>query len=827
MSIMYDDNGVTRTVTAQDFHDQDIDWGLSKRNINRLLRHLKHLHPEVVPAKKVGRVVLDLVPISIAEIIEKSIRREDLIPILVAPENLDLIPRSKAGVEPQFVLVPPPIHLRTSRLAKLGILSTPYLATFQTISDPDRDTLKQEGDKVLKWLAERHWSVKLPTGNNRKAVLEGIAGRFTKLLDAAAINSFARVDQSGISIESLIPGGLPKPVSNALEQFLESVQVGEMVDSTKATFLMGVGGIGGGHENSPSLPTTHQALVSNSELVASATAQLSDAAPASKFQGFWIEHDQLNSPAESLKNVLDTPRHDGTHVIGLPLVPLSPQISLGQAPNPTFPIALSISDLHFGQGTLQQKRDSADDVYQELRTALINVMTEWDAIVNAHRRDNPNAPAWLVLNGDILDLWSADLRDAGGNQTQPDATLEEAPTGEKYFQPTRSDIKGRIDRICNAHKDFFDATAKWIDANPMNFCGYTGGNHDDYIARFDLGEYAAKKVHETRCVFAAKTFAIPSLMALFEHGHRKDEFNISTGAMNGSSLGELCVSMIVNPIARGGASSIAQGWQQLLMTDPSLDVGREDVVTLMRHYEYLEKCKNVDENTYKSWMGAVNNIMPESQITAAASSAARELLRNNTQLAKNADVARLRPTINNIMTVWLKNSFQALMSRLAGRFGQQLPATSKELILNWARKDPRQRLGFSEENGIGANPLQRIHVVGHTHDPSSTWPNLDNKDVNAQHINTGTAIDMFQGEDDSFKWRNDSGWFGYGSSDASLTALETSQACLIKCSKSDPDWIYVYGCPYRDLQPDEPDKQKSITKSLSFDRWNRVRRIKG
>ena len=68
-------------------------------------------------------------------------------------------------------------------------------------------------------------------------------------------------------------------------------------------------------------------------------------------------------------------------------------------------------------------------------------------------------------------------------------------------------------------------------------------------------------------------------------------------------------------------------------------------------------------------------------------------------------------------------------------------------------------------------------------------------------------------------------FFGETSSANALVPLETSLACLLVASETEPDWIYVYGSAYRSLQPPLPGNHQSVLRPVNRDRWNRLRRI--
>ena len=808
MSIQIAEYGKVRELTEGELRKQVGSWGLQVEYADLVVNHLRTVQSEPIPVAEVGEAIGTLAEKPLAKIVRGSIQTDELVSMLKA-EHVPLFTPNSSTL--RYVLLPPRSKLCSPNPIEIAPLCVRRWSTFPVVDEPSRREQQVAGNRALSWLSETGWSVHLPDGPTRNVEAEKIAGMFLDLLDAAATHTFVRIDQAIPSVEALPPGGLPLKVLEALEQFIGELQLDDMLELDKVAFLSKVAGTSGGELHAPVLPEGLRDIATNLQRLDKLILQSETRLFAGKRSGFWLEQSDLGLPASEVEALLEEPRFSGRHVLGLPF-------ARGQGVT-GFPIAFSISDLHFGQGSLQGRRDSADDVYPELDAALLTVIEDWGTRVAKHRETNHDAPAWLILNGDILDFWSADLRDASGNQTQADASLEINPVGERYFRPSAKDALGRLKRIWDAHEAFFQTVHDWVEKHPMNFCVYTGGNHDDYLTRFSLGDVAAQRIHPSRCVFAAETFSLPALMAVFEHGHRKDDFNVARDGMGGSSLGELSVSMTVNPVARGGVASIQHAWVQMQSFAPANGIGVKEVKTLLDYYAQLNNYSRVDQITYEGWMGAINNIMPETQIAVAANAAGRELWQANRTKAKAAAVAKIDETVKGIMRVWLKDSFQELLKRLVGPVGLGLPRSVQNLLLDLVRKNHRELLGFSKATGICGMP---IHVVGHTHDPSSTFPTFACATVDAQHVNTGTTIDMFEGKESKWEWINKK--FSATSSSASLVPLNTSLACLIVASESDPEWVYVYGSPYRRLQSAVPGSHSCVTERLEFKNWNRLHR---
>jgi len=134
--------------------------------------------------------------------------------------------------------------------------------------------------------------------------------------------------------------------------------------------------------------------------------------------GWWLEGERLIDLSPI--GTADWQSGAGQHLVIPPLPHTStPPPPIGSTPTVfRSPIVLSLSDFHCGQG---EASDNADDVSLNLDRAYITVITAWGGRVAAHRYTYGfYQPAYLILNGDHLDFWSADMiPETGGGASNP------------------------------------------------------------------------------------------------------------------------------------------------------------------------------------------------------------------------------------------------------------------------------------------------------------------------------------------------------------------------------------------------------------------------
>jgi hypothetical protein len=446
------------------------------------------------------------------------------------------------------------------------------------------------------------------------------------------------------------------------------------------------------------------------------------------------------------------------------------------------PIVLTVSDLHLGQGL----RDNAEEGYPELEAALVAMLDTWSDRVAEHRaRVGAAQPAYLVLNGDVLDFWSADMEQLAGAGDRFALDVENV-NGEPRLTPAVA--ARRMQRILDAHAPFFGRVTRWVDEDRLNFVVYVCGNHDDHLVRFGLGEALATALHPARGAFAAQSLYFPDLCTIIEHGHRKDEFNAWQGEGTDigvyGSLGEVLVSTMINPAERGGASALVsmQATFPPFIDDTGIDtafLGRLGAI-----YNHFRRCYAVNEDVYEGCMGAVDNLDRGGLEVAVAGYTGRELVERDRDKADAADVSNLYDDLEDLSDIWLKSDLQTFTKKyLAPALRKFLsPSQQAWLVEKIFAGDHAGKLGFERGRGLDGNPQLRIHLVGHTHEPEATTPPIDGRTVFAQHVNTGTGQDTWTPDDDGREDDLDLALFFPLS--VALTAVEDSEDELTPVAKS-------------------------------------------
>ena len=331
---------------------------------------------------------------------------------------------------------------------------------------------------------------------------------------------------------------------------------------------------------------------------------------------------------------------------------------------------------------------------------------------------------------------------------------------------------------------------------------YVCGNHDDYLVRFSLGESLASRLHPSRAVFAAETAYFPALRTLVEHGHRVDDFNRfdpkSSGAAAGSP-GELIVNMLHNPVERGGPSAYA----------PPVGLGGA-FGRLQDAYDHFATCRAVHPRTYDAWLGCIDNLTNGALMDVVADRAGRALVEAAPDAADTADVSDLDEDIAGINNLWLRGDFQGWHVRLAGpALNAIVPPELGGLLVAAVYDVGPERLGFDPAKGLGGRSSMKVHLVGHTHDPSTTIPPLTGKVVPAQHVNTGTGQDTWHPEDRLGLDELDRGPMALAVqySQDTLSPVGRSHYALVYTATDPLDGqirIHVEGGKYRSLQAGSP-----------------------
>jgi hypothetical protein len=223
---------------------------------------------------------------------------------------------------------------------------------------------------------------------------------------------------------------------------------------------------------------------------------------------------------------------------------------------------------------------------------------------------------------------------------------------------------------------------------------------------------------------------------------------------------------------------------------------------------------------YDPHLACVNNLENGGYEEVVADIGGRELVRANRTAADDADVSDLDEDIENLKRVWLRSGAQTLDKGLIGSVPVRVPPRLQALAIAGAFSNHAQDLGFEPGRGLYGNPAMKIHVVGHTHMPEATAPELSEDTVEAQHVNTGTGFNVWHAHDafqfDFFDLGQagsiDLGFFRLGplalaveSSRDRLSTVSKSRYCLIQpVPTASGILIRVEGGEYRDLQAGDP-----------------------
>jgi UDP-2,3-diacylglucosamine pyrophosphatase LpxH len=376
----------------------------------------------------------------------------------------------------------------------------------------------------------------------------------------------------------------------------------------------------------------------------------------------------------------------------------------------------------------------------------VQTLDAWDARVRAYREAHPSSPAYLVLNGDILDFWSADV--VPGASPASDLIVRTVGGVPRAYLPKPA-VSARMDRILAAHPAVFDRVRSWVTAQGLNFLVYVCGNHDDHLVRYQLGGALVQRLGGPRGVFAAKSAYFPQLKLLIEHGHRSDDHNRTDPSFDHGigCLGELIVALLINPTERGGVAPLLSLADD---TGAPVDVaaahGLKDTADALRaEYGKLQAGRSAAPKLYDRVLREIDNIENGGAEDILIDYAMRHS-------AASADAMRdVGGAIEEIQKIWTRDEFQTLAIRVGGRFGAWFPPYARAHVVDesFAADHPAD-LGFDPAHGLHGQRSMKVHVVGHTHRPALTTPPLAGDDVPAQHVNTGTGQNMWRLHDRCF-----------------------------------------------------------------------------
>lgn len=478
----------------------------------------------------------------------------------------------------------------------------------------------------------------------------------------------------------------------------------------------------------------------------------------------------------------------------------------------SMPIVLILSDLHLGQAS----GDGAEDVSPALEAAFVEAIDAWAVRVKNHRERHLQAPAYLVLNGDILDFWSADVVPGTWKSdlvTTPGPVpgVGQPPPPHTRLTPTAA--RARMDRILAAHRLLFERIRRWVDQSRLNFLVYVAGNHDDHLVRYDLGAPLVGILGGDRGAFAAKTAHFPQLRLLIEHGHRSDLLNTYGARVDHGigSLGELIVALWINPVERGGLAPFlhledqsGQPSRSDFLTAHGID---DDVADLTDDYATLAAARRIFPQVYDGIFREIDNLENGGAEDILFDLAASLAGRRKSDAAEDAFEAAGDAAIR-LQRRWLMDDFQSFFVHVGRVIAPLLPpATAAWAVKQSFASDHSGKLGFDPASGLHHHRSMRVHVVGHTHRPSLTVPPLANRRVVAQHVNTGTGQDM---------WRAVDGRFGIDLFDLlsphqdRLVPVDADQYCIVRLGLDEPPGeakrlrIHVEGGSYRARQALSP-----------------------
>ncbi|HYE27314.1 MAG TPA: hypothetical protein VEA61_03645 [Allosphingosinicella sp.] len=671
---------------------------------------------------------------------------------------------------------------------------------------PASNGLRIRANRFLLDLALSGYRLDIPEdADARREALPALAVRLTELLDAARFFPFVQINGQP-DFEIVAPGDVPMLITGFIGRYVDKLNWDDVVDFERLHSLSVA--LGQVAIPTPQLPLEDLDICYTSIL--SRLRQLSPGLPAFKVAlrtgrpaMWWMEGSRLRDPAPLDPAMLKRPApRSGEHVVIIPTGLTDggpPESSVNRAF--LFPILLILSDLHIGQG----KRDNTEELYEGLEGAMVELLDAWEARVTAHRRTYGSQCAYLVLNGDILDMWAADA------EIGPDGGLRPDQAGLASGAPLLSEqaLARRMDRILDAHPLFFGRIRDWAVKNHANFVIYVCGNHDDHLKIGGLGAKLAAKLGGSKAVFASEDVYFPQLRCFIEHGHRKDGFNSSL-AGSGRTLGELLVSILINPVERGHWSVVNQ--LDALSPVPRflerLGLSNDTARRFRSAYQHLVTSREVDPPMYRAIMGQIDNLDNAGLEDAVADFGGRELIRVNRIAADDADVCDLDRDIAALKGLWLRSEFQSFAIRLSGRVAAAIPPRVQTWLVNEVfATNQAEKLGFQSGRGLRGDPMRKIHIVGHTHQPDLTTPKLTGEEVSAQHVNTGTGQDCWTAHD---SWQSDDMDLGPGPlavewSRDRLTAVPRSRYCLVTpVLVAQGPRLKVEAGRYRSLQASHP-----------------------
>ena len=759
-------------------------------------------------------------PFRLTELLRSAAGRQAKISLELSDTALEPIAPEAAAVEspfPVYQLVKPSLAMVTDdpvEIPNAGV--TRHFSSYKQ-AEAAAANLQAPANGALIRLALRKYSVALPPeGDERREVL------MTQLTDLALITRAAtqfafREVQPKQRYLALVPGAVPPAVADAIVNFVSQVRPDEAWDLGRLRRLAQAAGFAGQERLETSIDDLgpyYGEIDGRMDESEEARRAAADKLRRGEATGWWLEGERLIdlTPIGSA----DLKSGAGAHLVIPPWpIPVSAPPGVPIIGPPTLmssPIVLSLSDFHMGQG---EAIDNADEVSVNLERAYVEVIQAWAARVVGHRFIYGfGQPAYLVLNGDHLDFWSADMIPETGpgganptNRFRADvANVNGSP------QVTVDGARARMDRIIRAHQAFFSAVTDWVDSDPINFVIYVCGNHDDHLVRYSLGQELAVRLHPTRGAFAAESVFFPELRTIMEHGHRKDAYNTPDPRMIGyaGSLGELIVTMLVNPVERGGENVLLEVDGAFaggnFLEQNGIDGDRVD--ELRSAYAHMRRCWEVAPRVYNDWIGTIDNLSNGGLEEAVADCGGRELVLRDEDAADAADVSDLDDDLDDLKGLWLSSDYQGITGDLAAGLARVLPPTWQTGIVNaiFAGKQAEQ-LGFREGIGFQGKSTMRIHVVGHTHKPELTQPPLSGRVVRAQHVNTGTGISTWLAKDTEFPFDTKDvfppGLAVRGSRDE-LTAVPKSQYCLLFLAIADQPGVVVEGAEFRNLQFSNP-----------------------
>ncbi|MCK6526966.1 hypothetical protein L6R50_05190 [Myxococcota bacterium] len=736
---------------------------------------------------------------------------------------------SDAAQPGRYRFVPPPSSLVSPEPARLFGEVVPAWAAYQAADAEVLAAARSAGDRALGWLEGLGFRPRWPEEAAARAEhAREFCVALAAVVDAARHCAVVRGTEPGVLLP-LAPGEVPRPVEAAIRCFLMEVRREDVTDFAKIRAV----GEGLGHP-----PVEVQDAADLADLVpwyaelpgvfaapSPLLEDLSGRLRAAEPSRWWFDGGDLARGSKTWPEFLED---DGAFPGNIVIPPMTlPREGEGSAPpeDPTpdpspdpvetppdppetppdpperpgdgglaLAVAFAVSDLHLGQGNIDGAVDNAEEVYPALEAAYVAAIGDWGAWTRAFRGRGwveAHSPAYLILNGDILDFWSADVTGIGGGQLRADVEIPRHPLDPALSGPkvTRQIALGRMNRIVGAHPDFFAAVKAWVDQSPLNFVVYVGGNHDDYIQHHGLAPDLLPHLHPSRAAFAAESVYFPQLRAVFEHGHRGDRFNVRGPEFGGATCqGELMVSLFVNPVERGGASAL-----RLIMAQPNHGSGAPLLEAayneLEEYYDAVEAARGVDPETYDAWMGAVDNLVDEVEIMAIPDLAGKALAQASPADADAADVSDLDSHFEGMLVVFATNEFMEFWTRLFAGAIIRGPEWLQRFVHASMAEPQMDRLGFHDagggrfdgrKKGLGGDPAMVIHCVGHTHRVDETQPKLSGEYVSAQHANTGTGQDTFAAKDVRE-------WDGVDANltdvSDSLTAVEGSMGCLVQLTR--------------------------------------------